>query len=105
MQHAELSKGQIRLPKPFHRSQFHVAHADDLHGIFLRGLFQHDALEIIAVWNLCPVHQNVVPILHAGLDAGRAHGVRQQSSQTLAGILSGFVCIQTKEHPLHVRTF
>ena len=31
LQHAELSKGQIRLPKPFHRSQFHVAHADDLH--------------------------------------------------------------------------
>ena len=31
LQHAELSKGQIRLPEPFHRSQFHIAHADDLH--------------------------------------------------------------------------
>lgn len=78
LQNTELSKGQIRLPKPFHRGQLHVAHADDLHGIFLRGLFQHDAFEIIAVRDLCPVHQNIVPILHAGLDAGHAHTVRQQ---------------------------
>ena len=51
------------------------------------------------------MHQNIVPILHAGLDAGHAHSVRQQSRQPLAGILSGFVGIQTEEHTLHVRTF
>ena len=105
LQNTELSKGQIRLPKPFHRGQLHVAHADDLHGIFLRGLFQHDAFEIIAVRDLCPVHQSIVPILHAGLDAGHAYSVRQQSRQPLAGILSGFVGIQTKEYPLHIRAF
>ena len=31
LQHAELSKGKIRFPEPFHRGQLHVAHADDLH--------------------------------------------------------------------------
>ena len=31
LQNTELSKGQIRLPEPFHRGQLHVAHADDLH--------------------------------------------------------------------------
>ena len=51
------------------------------------------------------MHQSIVPVLHAGLDAGHAHRVRQQRRQPLAGILSGFVGIQTKEHPLHVRAF
>ena len=64
-----------------------------------------DAFEIIAVRNLCPVHQNIVPVLHAGLDAGHAHGVRQQPRQPIAGILSGFVGIQTEEHTFHVRAF
>ena len=41
----------------------------------------------------------------AGLDTGHAHGVRQQRRQPLAGILSGFVGIQTEKHPLHVRAF
>ena len=31
LQHAELSKGKIRFPEPFHRGQLHIAHADDLH--------------------------------------------------------------------------
>ena len=51
------------------------------------------------------MHQNIVPVLHAGLDAGHTHTVRQQRCQPLAGILSGFVGIQTEEHPLHVRAF
>ena len=51
------------------------------------------------------MHQNIVPVLHAGLDAGHAHRVRQQRRQPLAGILSSLVGIQTEEHPLHVRAF
>ena len=51
------------------------------------------------------MHQNFVPIFHAGLDAGHAYSVRQQSRQPLAGILSGFVGIQTEKHPIHVRAF
>lgn len=31
LQYTEFSKRKIWLPKPFHRGQLHVAHADDLH--------------------------------------------------------------------------
>ena len=51
------------------------------------------------------MHQNIVPVFHAGLDTGHAHRVRQQPRQPLAGILSGFVGIQTEEHTFHVRAF
>ena len=51
------------------------------------------------------MHQNIVPVLHTGLDAGHAHGVRQQPRQPLTGILSSFIGIQTEEYPLHVRAF
>ena len=105
LQHTELSKWQIRFPEPVYRCQLYIAHADDFDRILFRRLFQHDAFEIIAVRNLCSVDKNIVPVLHAGLDAGHAYRVRQQPRQPLAGILSGFVGIQTEEHPLHIRAF